>query len=154
MTRDDIYDQVATLAMAKHSYADIADRLNITSSYVGRVLVELRKNGILPPAELRCERKSKSFAPPAPPIDPDKHHEIIRAVENAISRYAAITEDSRANVLRFMGTRDTVELAAELLGLSGGDGETVPVATLQAVSVVLERYGYVIMQLSGYRPAL
>jgi len=151
MTRDDIYDQVATLAKAKHSYADIASRLNVTSSYVGRVLIELRKNGILPPAEPRYERKRKRFAPP---VDPDKHREIIRAVEIAISRYATITEDSRVNVLRFMGTRNTVELAAELLGLSGGDGETVPSAMLQAVSCVLERHGYVIAQLSGYRPAL
>ncbi|MHB1684667.1 MAG: hypothetical protein ACYCYO_17885 [Bacilli bacterium] len=151
MTRDDIYDQVATLARANHPYADIASRLNITSSYVGRVLVELRKNGILPPAEPRYERKRKNFSPP---IDSDKHREIIHAVEIAISRYAAITEDSRANVLRFLGTRNTVELAAELLGLSGGDGETVTVAMRQAVSCVLERHGYVIAQLSGYRAAL
>ena len=152
MTRDDIYDQVATLARAKHSYTDIAGRLDLTTSFVGRVLVELRKKGVLPPAEPRCERKRKSVALPF--FDPDKHRESIRSVEIAISRYAAITDDSRANVLRFLGTRDTVELAAELLGLPGGDGETVPVATLQAVSCVLERHGYVIAQLSGYRPAL
>ena len=54
-------------------------------------------------------------------------------------------------MLRFLGMCDTVERAVELLGLPGGDGETVSTAVLQAVSYVLEKHGYVIVQLSGYR---
>ncbi|MHB1681250.1 MAG: hypothetical protein ACYCYO_00280 [Bacilli bacterium] len=84
MTRDEIQNQMVALIKSKHyTYADIASRLGITSSNVGRILIELRNSGILPAAERRYERRSTRLAQP---INPVKYCNFIHYEEIAISR--------------------------------------------------------------------
>lgn len=86
------------------------------------------------------------------PVDPVELKEAIRTVELAVNRYATITEDSPSHVLSFLSKRETVELGAQLLGLSDVDGQDTSAAVVQALAHVLERGGYDVPPLSGFTP--
>ena len=150
MTQDEIKQQVATLLTIKRcSYIEIARCLGLSESRVGAIIRNLRRIGALPPATHRKQRKVSRLTQP---IDPVKFQEAIQAVELAIERYAAVTEDSPSNVLCFLSTRETVELAAQLLGLSGVDGQDTAIAIVHALASVLERDGYNVPPLSRFKP--
>ena len=83
-------------------------------------------------------------------VDPGEPQEAIQAVELAVNRYAAVMEDSPSHVLCFLSERETVELGAQLLGLSVPDGHDTPVAVVHALARVLERGGYNVPPLSGF----
>ena len=86
------------------------------------------------------------------PVDPAELQEAIQFVGFAVDRYAAVMEDSSADVLRFLSERETVELGAQLIGLSGADGQETPVAVVHALVRVLESGGYNVPPLSGFAP--
>ena len=130
MTQDDIKHEVATLLTVRRcSYNEIARRLGLTESRVGAIIRDLRRMGILPPATHRTQLMVSRLALP---VDPAELQEAIRTVELAVNRYAAVMEDSPTHVLRFLSERETVELGAQLLGLSGADGQDTPAAVAQA----------------------
>ncbi|MHB1630097.1 MAG: hypothetical protein ACYCVB_17305 [Bacilli bacterium] len=150
MTQDEINQQVATLLTVKRcSYIEIARRLGLTESRVGAIIRVLRRIGILPPTTHRNQRMVSRLTQQ---INPAKLREAVKAVELAIDRYAAVVEDSPSNVLRFLSTRETVELGAQLIGLSGMDGQDTSTAVVQALAHVLERGGYDVPPLSGFTP--
>ncbi|MHB1629400.1 MAG: hypothetical protein ACYCVB_13665 [Bacilli bacterium] len=85
-------------------------------------------------------------------VDPGELKKATRAVELAVDRYAAVMEDSLTHVLSFLSERETVELGAQLLGLSGPDGQDTPAAVVHALARVLEHGGYNVPTLSGFTP--
>ncbi|MHB1628585.1 MAG: hypothetical protein ACYCVB_09480 [Bacilli bacterium] len=150
MTQDDIKHEVTTLLTVRRcSYMEIARRLGITESRVGAIIRDLRRIGILPPATHRTQLMVSRLALP---VDPAELQEAIRTVELAVDRYAALTGDSPARVLSFLSERETVELGAQLLGLSGPDGQDTPTAVVHALARVLESGGYNVPPLSGFTP--
>ena len=150
MTRDDIKHEVATLLTVRRcSYMEIARRLGITESRVGAIIRDLRRIGILPPATHRTQLMVSRLALP---VGPAELQEAIRTVELAVDRYAALMEDSPSNVLCFLSERETVELGAQLIGLSGEDGQDTSAAAVQALAHILERGGYDVPPLSGFTP--
>ncbi len=135
MTQDDIKHEVATLLTARRcSYNEIARGLGLTESRMGAIIRDLRRIGILPPATHRNQRMVSRLALPVEPAEPQ---EAILTVELAVNRYAALMEDSPAHVLCFLSERETVELGAQLLGLSGPDGQATPAAVVHALAHVL-----------------
>jgi|GEM_PF-1797094 len=149
MKQAEIKQQVAMLANANHSYIEIARRLDIASSYVGRILADLRRNGVLPQPARRPQRIPSRLTQP---VDPKKLREAVKAVELAIDQYATVAEDSPSNVLCFLSTRETVEVGVQLIGLSGADGQDTSAAVVQALAHVLESHGYEVPALSGFTP--
>ncbi|MHB1681539.1 MAG: hypothetical protein ACYCYO_01745 [Bacilli bacterium] len=150
MTQDEIKQQVATLLTVKrYSYIEIARRLGLTESRVGAIITDLRRMGILPPTTLRNRRMVSRLTQS---VNPAKLWEAVKAVELAIDRYAAVVEDSPSNVLSFLSARETVELGAQLIGLSGTDGQDTSAAVVQALAHVLKSGGYDVPPLSGFTP--
>ncbi|MHB1629696.1 MAG: hypothetical protein ACYCVB_15240 [Bacilli bacterium] len=150
MTQDDIKHKVATLLTVKrYSYIEIARRLGLTESRVGAIIRDLRRIGILPPATHRNQRMVSRLALP---VDPAELREAIRTVEFAVDRYAAVMGDSPSQVLSFLSKRETVELGAQLIGLSGMDGQDTPTAVVHALALILESGGYDVPPLSGFTP--
>ncbi len=150
MAQDDIKHEVATLLTVRRcSYMEIARRLGLTESRVGAIIRDLRRMGILPPSPHRNPRTAPRLAVS---VDPAILREAIQTVELAVDRYAALMEDSPAHVLRFLSERETVELGAQLLGLSGLDGQDTPTAIVHALVRVLESSGYSAPPLSGFIP--
>ncbi len=150
MTQDDIKHEVATLLTVRRcSYNEIVRRLGLTESRVGAIIRDLRRMGILPPATHRTQLMMSRLALP---VEPAELKEAIQAVELAIDRYAAVMEDSPSQVLSFLSKRETVELGAQLLRLSGADGQDTPTAVVHALALILESGGYDVPPLSGFTP--
>ena len=150
MTQGEIKQQVATLLTIKRcSYIEIARRLGLAESRVGAIITDLRRMGILPPTTHRNQRKVSRLTQS---VDPEKFQETVKTVELAIDRYAAVVVDSPSNVLCFLSERETAELGAQLIGLSGEDGQDTSTAVVQALAHVLERDGYDVPPLSGFTP--
>ena len=61
-------------------------------------------------------------------------HEQVR---QAIRVYAAACEDSERNVLGFLSRRASLEIAAQVAGLSVEEGAGVPKSTLEALHDIL-----------------
>ena len=83
-------------------------------------------------------------------MDSSKFQDHIQVVNQAIRSYAEVLEQSEEATLRFLSTRETVELAAELIGLSSADGGNVSRAVIQALAYVLDKHGYFVPKLTGF----
>lgn len=83
-------------------------------------------------------------------MDSSKFQDHIQVVNQAIRSYAEVLEQSEEATLCFLSTRETVELAAELIGLSSVDGNSVPRAVIQALAYVLDKQGYYVPRLARF----
>ena len=150
MTQDDINQQVAALLTVRRcSYNEIARRLGLTESRVGAIIRDLRRIGILPPATHRNQLMVSRLTLP---VEPAELQEAIRTVVLAVNQYAAVMGNSPSHVLCFLSERETVELGAQLIGLSGPDGQDTPAAVVHALAHILENDGYDVPPLSGFTP--
>ena len=76
-----------------------------------------------------------------PPLD--------ATVRAAIADYAQSTDKPIGEVMRWLASRETVEIAADLLGLDAADGVRVNRRAVKTLAAVLRSHGYKDLTLFG-----
>ncbi|MHB1629397.1 MAG: hypothetical protein ACYCVB_13650 [Bacilli bacterium] len=147
---EDVRSEVTRLLLSnRYTHADIARRVGVTETVVDRIIGDLRQKGILPATRDRHHGRRNGEKEDVS-VDSPEFLDHIQIVHRAIRSYAEVLEQSEEATLHFLSTRETAELAAELIGLSSADGGNVPLSMIQALAYVLEKQGYFVPKLTGF----